>query len=41
MGLLLKEENLLEHATEYYDELFGPGQEFDIQIDSNIWGNLP
>ena len=35
------EENLLEHATEYYAELFGPGQEFDIQIDSNIWGNLP
>lgn len=31
------DDKLLEHATKYYSELFGPGLDFNIQTDSNIW----
>jgi hypothetical protein len=31
----------LKRASDYYAELFGPAQEFDIQIDPSIWDNLP
>lgn len=33
-------EKLLEHATEYYRELFGPESEYDIQLDPSIWDNV-
>lgn len=29
----------MEHATKYYTELFGPGVEFNIQTDSDIWAD--
>ena len=32
---------MLKHATEYYAELFGPAQKYDIQMDSSVWDNLP
>jgi len=27
----------MEHATEYYRELFGPETEYDISLDPSIW----
>lgn len=32
---------MLKHASDYYADLFGPAQEFNIQIDPNIWESLP
>jgi len=34
------DENLLNHATEYYTELFGPVDDHNIHIDSSLWGEL-
>lgn len=34
-------ENFLKHATEYYTELFGPPNEYEIQMVSDIWVNIP
>jgi hypothetical protein len=31
------EQNLLDHATEYYKELFGPELENDFRLDPKIW----
>lgn len=33
------DDKLLEYATEYYRELFGPKSEYDIQLDPSIWDN--
>jgi mannosylglycoprotein endo-beta-mannosidase len=33
--------NLLKHATEYYTNLFGPKDDHDVQMDSNIWAEPP
>jgi len=30
-------DKLLEHATKYYSELFGPGVDFNIQTDPDMW----
>jgi hypothetical protein len=35
------DENLLKHASEYYSDLFGPPIEYDIQMDPDIWENIP
>jgi hypothetical protein len=35
------DENILKHATEYYTDLFGPPIEYDVQMDSDIWTNIP
>jgi hypothetical protein len=41
-GLIIEgDEDLLQHATEYYSELFGPEESHDIHIDSNLWAELP
>jgi hypothetical protein len=32
--------NLLEHDTNYYAELFGPGEEHGIHINSSMWAEL-
>jgi hypothetical protein len=29
--------NLLNHATEFYKKLFGPGEGNKMRLDSNIW----
>jgi hypothetical protein len=34
------DENLLNHAIEYYFELFGPGEDHNIHIDQNVWATL-
>lgn len=34
-------ENLLQHATEYYAELFGPPVEYNVSIAPRIWDNIP
>jgi mannosylglycoprotein endo-beta-mannosidase len=34
------DENLLNHATEYYANLFGPEEEHNIHIDSSLWAEL-
>lgn len=34
-------DNLLQHATEYYAELFGPNENRDVQLDPDLWVNLP
>lgn len=35
------DENLLKHASDYYyADLFGPTQDFDIQIDPSVWEDL-
>jgi hypothetical protein len=31
------EDNLLNHATEYYSDLFGLALDFDIIIEDDIW----
>jgi hypothetical protein len=33
-------ENLLNHATEYYTELFGPETDHDIHIEQSLWDEL-
>lgn len=35
--LIEGDDKLLEHATKYYSELFGPGVEFNIQTNPDIW----
>lgn len=35
------DEKLLEHANEYYSDLFGPPTEFEVQMDPEIWQNIP
>ena len=35
------DENLLKHASEYYADLFGPPIEYEVQMDSDIWENIP
>jgi mannosylglycoprotein endo-beta-mannosidase len=40
-GELIEEnENLLNHATEYYTELFGPKTDHDIHIEQSLWDEL-
>jgi mannosylglycoprotein endo-beta-mannosidase len=34
------DENIIKHATEYYSDLFGPGEEHDIHIDNSLWDEL-
>jgi hypothetical protein len=34
------DENLLKHATDYYSDLFGPGEDHNIHIDSNLWNEI-
>ena len=34
------DENLLNHATGYYADLFGPGEEHNIYIDVSLWDAL-
>jgi mannosylglycoprotein endo-beta-mannosidase len=34
------DENLLNHATAYYSELFGPREDHNVHIDSNLWNEL-
>lgn len=34
------EENLLQHATEYYFSLFGPEDDHNIHIDSSLWESV-
>lgn len=37
-GLVIEgDENLLNHATAYYSELFGSSEEHDIHINDSIW----
>lgn len=31
------EENLVQHATSYYKELFGPAEGNAFPLDSNMW----
>lgn len=35
------EDNLLNHATEYYLDLFGLALDFDIIIEDDIWNGTP
>jgi hypothetical protein len=35
--LIVGDENLLKHATEYYAELFGPEEDHNIHIDQALW----
>jgi len=30
----------LKHASEYYAELFRPGEEHDIHLDNSLWADL-
>lgn len=40
-GIVIEgDENLLQHATAYYAELFGPPIEYDVSIDSSIGDNI-
>jgi hypothetical protein len=34
------DDNLLQHATNYYTNLFGPEDDHDIQIDPDLWSEL-
>lgn len=34
------DENLIQHATEYYSELFGLGEEHNIHIDNSLCEEL-
>lgn len=38
--LIEGEQNLLKHATEYYQELFGPETEYDVHIDPTLWSSV-
>lgn len=38
--LIEGEENLLQHATNYYYDLFGPPVEYEVQIDPRVWENI-
>ena len=35
------DDKLLEHATEYYSELFGTPTEYEVQMDPSIWEDAP
>ena len=35
------DDKLLEHATEYYFELFGTPIEYEVQMDPSIWEDAP
>jgi sugar diacid utilization regulator len=40
-GVIIEgDENLLNHATEYYSELFDSGDDRNIHIDQNMWEAL-
>ena len=39
--LIEGDENLLKHASEYYTDLFGPPVEYEVQMDLEIWENIP
>lgn len=39
-GIIEGDDNLLKHATEYYTNLFGPVDNHDIHIASNLWDEL-
>jgi hypothetical protein len=34
-------DNLLEHASNYYSDLFGPPVEYDVQMDPVVWEDIP
>jgi len=38
--LIEGDDKLLEHATKYYSDLFGPGIHFNIQTDPDIWSEV-
>ena len=41
-GLVIEgDDKLLEHATEYYSELFGTPIEYEVQMDPSIWEDAP
>lgn len=33
------DDNLIQHASEYYSELFGPVPQHNIHMDSSVWNN--
>ena len=33
-------ENLLKHATEYYSELFGSGENHNLHFDQTLWDDM-
>lgn len=35
------DDNILDHASDYYSDLFGPSAEYEIQIDPNLWDDAP
>jgi hypothetical protein len=35
------DDNLLQHATDYYTNLFGPEDDHNIHIDPDLWSELP
>jgi hypothetical protein len=37
-GVIAGDDNLLRHATEYYKNLFGPGEGNALPIDPDLWG---
>jgi hypothetical protein len=39
--LIEGDENLLKRASEYYTNIFGPPIEYEIQMDPEIWENIP
>jgi hypothetical protein len=38
--LIEGDEKLLDLASEYYSEFFGPPIEYEIQMDPKIWDNV-
>jgi mannosylglycoprotein endo-beta-mannosidase len=41
-GLIIEgDDNLLQHAIDYYSKLFGPEESHDIHIDPSLWDELP
>jgi hypothetical protein len=37
-GSIEGDDNLLRHATEYYKNLFGPGEGNVFPLDPDLWG---
>lgn len=35
--LIEGDDNLLNHASDYYADLFGPPIEYDVQLDPDLW----
>lgn len=33
--------NMLKLAFDYYTKLFGPAEEYEVQLDDEFWENLP